>query len=168
MARPAPKTARHTVPRLWSPSCLGLDCRALTPAPTPRMPHDSPWALGSLALLGLRSARGGPEEAQARLRPGCTLAPLAVPWTPVPTFMVEEGGTPGASASWPPPHSHWLPHTRAHGFQPWPLPGEVCGPPAEMGPAPSRWPEGLGLPHSGAQAWSCDSWPGHDQHHAAA
>lgn len=65
------------------------------------MYHDSPWALGSLALLGLRSSRGGPAEAQARLRPGCTLAPLAVPWTPVPTFMVEEGGTPGASASWP-------------------------------------------------------------------
>ena len=162
MALPGTQDCPSHGAQTGSPSCLRLDCWGLTPAPTPRMPHDSPWALGSLALLGLRSSQGGPAEAQARLRPSCTLAPLAVPWTPVPTFVVEECLLAHL------PHSHWLPHTWAHGFQPWPFPGEVCGPPAEMGPAPSRKPEGLDLPHSGAQAWSCDSWPGHDQHHAAA
>lgn len=135
-ARPgAQDCPRHMVPRLGSPSCLGLDCGGLAPAPTPRMPHDSPWALGSLALLGLRSSPGRPcRELQARQGWAAHWLPWQCPDSS-PHFMVEEGGTP--SASWPASPSLWLQHTWAHGFQPWPLPGEVCGPQTEMGPAPS-------------------------------
>lgn len=136
-----------------APHWVGL--RGAQPASSSPGPPDLPWALGSPALLGLRSSQEDPAKGTSRAgqssRPGRGVhGPPATPWTPVPVFRREEEGASRGARPATPPAALVTGHLAQAGL--CSRPAEACDPPTAVGPGASgRW-----------RVWICTAggpWP---------